>query len=417
MTTPRAARAGDIRPEAQLLLSCARAQMDADTAARVRTLLQGDFDWPYVLRTARLHGMEPLVYWHLQAIDSTAVPQAFLQPLRTHFYQNATRNLFLTRELLTLLHRFTGHGISVIPYKGPILALSLYRNLALRQFGDLDIVVRKADVPRAKGLMISLGYRPSLQLTAAQEAAYFQSQCQYSFTRDHGRVLVELHWDITPRHFTFPLDLERVWERLEPMSLAEATVLTFPLEDLLLILCVHGAKHLWERLEWICGVAELLRMGNRLAWMGVMARARELGSERMLCLGLFLASDLLGAPLPGEIWHRVQADPIVQALAGKVRERLFLEPHVPPGVFDRIRFHLRAREHVRSRLQYGLRLATTLSPGDWAIPLPTWLFPCYYLLRPIRLAGKYGLGGLRRDTQGSEHPREDGSSGEPSSAA
>jgi hypothetical protein len=132
-------------------------------------------------------------------------------------------------------------------------------------------------------------------------------------------------------------------------------------------------------------------------WGWVMEQAAALGSERMLFLGLFLANDLLGAVLPEDVWQRVRADPAVVSLAGQVRERLFGDAHGQPGDLGRCLFHLKARERLEDRVRYCVRLAVTTTPGDWAlVRLPSSLFPFYYVLRPIRLVRRYGLGLLRR---------------------
>ena len=178
-------------------------------------------------------------------------------------------------------------------------------------------------------------------------------------------------------------------------------VRTLSPEDLLLILCVHGAKHLWSQLGWISDVAELVRGHPSADWPWLLAEARALGSERMLLLGLFLARDLLDAPLPEAVRPALRADRVVESLAGQVVERLFGRPRGAAGVLESALFHLRAREHVRDRLRYGVRLAMTTTPGDWALlPLPVRLFPLYWLLRPIRLAGKYAAGAVRRGYDG-----------------
>jgi hypothetical protein len=90
------------------------------------------------------------LYQSLNTTCPEAVPKANLAQLRNYFHANAQRNLFLTQELLKLLTLFKTNGISAIPYKGPVLAVAVYGNLALRQFGDLDILVHKRDVLRAK---------------------------------------------------------------------------------------------------------------------------------------------------------------------------------------------------------------------------------------------------------------------------
>lgn len=419
------APAASIRLEVELLLCCARTCTDSAIVERIRALLREDIDWAYLTHTALQHGVMPLLYRSLYTTCPEAVPGAILDQLRGHFYANALRNFFLTRELLRLLKLFEAHGIPAIPYKGPVLAASVYGDLALRQFGDLDILVYQRDVPRAKDLLISQGYRLRGLRTSAQEEASLQVRHHYLFVSDDGRVTVELHWRIMERHFPFPLDPERLWERIEWVSLAGAMVRHFLPEDLLLILCVHGSKpwHCWQRLGWICDVAELIRVHQGLDWGRVMAQAGRLGSERRLFLGLCLARDLLGTALPEEVRQRMQADPVVKSLAAQVCERLFREADDPPGGFAEFRFHLRAIERRQDRVRSCLHFALTKTVITWALRPPisllsfpyslldrvptrnVWLWPLplfallcylYHLLLPIRRVAKYGLRRVKR---------------------
>jgi Uncharacterised nucleotidyltransferase len=157
--------------------------------------------------------------------------------------------------------------------------------------------------------------------------------------------------------FLFPLNPARLWERLERVSLGDITVRSLAPEDMLLILCVHGAKHHWGKLGWICDVAELLRAHPELAWTSLLAQARELGGRRMLCLGLLLAHELLGAVLPKEVWDHIEVDPVVPWLAAEVRSHLFAENHGPLWALDRRPFYLRLRERMRDRVPCALYLA------------------------------------------------------------
>ena len=194
MSSPSTRVAGAItRPEHELLLCCARARLNAETIARIRALLQIDVDWAYLLQTAQSHGMMPLLYWHLNSTCPESIPKDALDQLRDHFHATAQRNLFLTGELLMLLKLFEAHGIQAVPYKGPALGAAAYGNLSLRQFRDLDILVRKRDVLSAKDLLIAHGYRPSVHVTQAQEAAYLRSQYEYEFLREDGKV-VAVSW-------------------------------------------------------------------------------------------------------------------------------------------------------------------------------------------------------------------------------
>jgi hypothetical protein len=193
--------------------------------------------------------MVPLLYRNLHATYPEAVPGDVLVQLRDYFQANAQRNLFRTQELLKLLSLLEGQGVTAVPLKGPILTASVYGNLAFRQFCDLDILVRERDVLKARDLIASQGYRPAMQSDRAQEPLDLQSQRELVLKRDDGQVQVDLQWRIPADWLvlrSFPLGRGRLWERLEPFSIAGTTLSTFSPQDLLLILCVHGASHGWR---------------------------------------------------------------------------------------------------------------------------------------------------------------------------
>src|SRR5207244_1068830 len=126
------------------------------------------------------------------------------------------------------------------------------------------------------------------------------------------------------------------------LPLGGTLVRTLSAEHLLLVLCAHGAKHCWERLGWICDVAELLRRTPALDLSGMLAQARSLGVERIMLLGLRLAAELLDVPLPEDVACRARDDRVVGALAAQVRATLFRR--MPTGSshsWESRLFHLR----------------------------------------------------------------------------
>lgn len=380
---------GSIRPEWELLLWCVRVSSDALQARRIEALLHKELDWQYLLRTALRHSVMPLLYQSLVALCPAGVPETPLNQLRQYFRDNARRNFFLTGELFRCLHELHSHNIPAIPYKGPVLAASAYGDFALRQFDDLDFLLHESDILRAKELFIAQGYRPEFHLNHAQEMAYLRSQSAYKLVRDEETIIVELHWRIVEDYFSVPLNPEQLWERLEPISLAGKEVRTISAEDLLLILCVHGTKHCWERLGWVCDVARLIHTRSEMDWDQVIRQATALGAERMLFLGLFLAHELLGTTLPAVIWKRIEDDITVKSLAEQVQRWLLRGSAQPPGIVEVSLFHLKARERWQDKVRYATRLSITPTAGDWNLRLPPALFPLYYLLRPFRLIGTY----------------------------
>jgi hypothetical protein len=383
------------RPEIELLLCCARTQIDPMTVERIKVLLQQDIDWTYFIQTSARHGVMPFLYWSLNATCPELVPKPILSELRNFFHTNAQHNLLLTQELLRLLNLFQEHAIPAIPFKGPVLAVSAYGNLALRQFCDLDILVHERNGLRSKEMLVSQGYR------------FDDDGKTLSVERQWGIVQLDVQWRITRKEFGFNLDSEGLWKRRKSISVGGTTVFTLSTEDLLLLLCVHGSKHLWERLAWICDIAELVRVHQDIDWEKVIERASRAGTKRMLFLGLFLSWDLLEANLPEKILQRIQADPVVKSLAAQLSERMFAQVdetvQVDEPTFYRgernvffIRMHERPQDRIRFfLLTQGIHWLIPNKQDQAFLPLPTHLYFLYYLIRPIRLIGKYGLSPLK----------------------
>lgn len=386
----------DIRSEDDLLLCCSRTHMDPVRMERIAWLLGKDIDWPYLIRTAMAHGLIPLLYKNLKDTYPDAVPEGITSQIRNYFLLNARHNLLLDEELFKLLHLFEAHGVPAIPYKGPTLAASIYGDVTLRQFSDLDILIQKEDVKRARDLIIPLGYQPHINLSDVDVTHYIESRHELSFLRQDRRVAVELQWEITPRYLNFPIPSKYLWKSTERVSRKDSEFNALPAEVELLVMCVHGTKDLWARLLWVCDVAELIRKHDDLDWNRVISFSRTSGSLRMLFLGLLLSKNLLDAPIPEEVMKDVDADPMVGRLATKAEERVFKGSNGSFGYLKNLVFYFKVRERLRDRIQYCRRLATVITPEDRTfLSLPKFLSPLYYLIRPIRLMKKYGLKLLR----------------------
>ena len=144
-------------------------------------------------------------------------------------------------------------------------------------------------------------------------------------------------------------------------------------------------------------MAELLRAVPALGWAAVAASARAVRCERIVALGLLLAHDLLQAPVPAGLVGRARSLPAVRALAGRVCRRAFGGSDARPSGLRDALFQLRARERPGDGLRYALSLALAPTVADWtSVRLPGPLAFLYRLVRPARLAAKYGRLALSR---------------------
>jgi len=354
----------------ELLLSCARTK----PAPHIRV---ENIDWNYLFLLARRHAVVPLVYRQLK----DRLPERFKQ----YYLENAARNIVLTNELCRIIKLFADAGIEAIPYKGPILALFAYDDLALRRFVDLDVIVKKQDVARARDLLLADNYTLSKSLTESQQELLLRTQHNLQFTKDNRQLIVELHWEVAPHLFASTVQGDALWENLVEFDLNGTMVKTFSGDDLLFSLCVHGSRHLWERLGWICDVAELISR-RELNWPALLERAAKADSERMFLLGLRLAEKLLDANLPPEVKRRCEADKRLESLTLDVVEHLFNGPeHVPATSSEIFKYNLGVRKSFTARTRY---VAHMLRPTDGDVAarsLPSGLGFAYYLIRPFRL--------------------------------
>jgi hypothetical protein len=332
----------------------------------------------------------PLYYSRLQHAASGIVPAPQLQRLQKYFQENSARNVLLTAELGRLIDVLKRADIEAIPYKGPVLAAFAYQDIGLRRFVDLDIMVRKDDAVRAIQLFLADGYEFAKPLTDGQLEVLLRTQHNVQLRRYNRQLIVELHWEVASHLFASSVQADELWRHLEVINLNGREVKTLAAEDLIFSLCVHGSRHLWERLLWICDVAWLMS-GQNLSWPNLLERARSTHTERMFLLGVTLAVKLLGGEAPELVRNKLDSDSQLDKLAAAIIEGLFNGPvHRPASTGQIFRYNLMVRKSWPSRLRYFRHM---LNPTDGdlnAISLPAPLTFGYYLMRPFRLLFRPG---------------------------
>jgi hypothetical protein len=371
-----------------VLLACAVPRPDI---RRLNELLRPPPDWSVLLALAEEHGVLSLLAARLRECGDDIVPAEIRQKLQERHRAQLFFTLSLSAELFRLLERFAAAGIETLLVKGPVLSAQAYGDPGLRQYIDLDLLVRQDDILRATELMMGAGYEPDVPLSAIQAG---KIPGEYLFTRPNTKLLVELHTEHTFRYFPRPLPLDRFFERQIRVPLDAHEVPALSVEDELVLICIHGAKHFWERLMWIADVAALASRQTCIDWDRAMAAAREVGAARMLCVGLRLAADLLNTPLPEKVAAEVRADAAAGQLAVQIAGWLPAAGYAPPTLFKRARFRMRMRGGLFAGAAYLLRLSLSPTEEDWvegAEDQRPWILDA--LQRPFRLLRKYGRTG------------------------
>jgi hypothetical protein len=345
-------------PEWQALLQCAAPYPDSHHLAN---LLQR-VHWPLFLALAEDHGLVPLLAEQMQHLDSSLVSEDVRRTLRDTRRAHTVFTLQLTAELFRVLQRFAEAGLEILVTKGPVLSVRCYGDPGLRQYGDLDVVVRDRDILRATQVMLGLAYEPRIPLTAIHAR---KMPGEYSFRKPGTHLLVEFHTERTFRYHPRPLQIENLFQRRACVTIDGRDVPALSLEDELILICVHGAKHFWERLMWIADLAALISPRHAMDWDRVVTAAREVGAERILRLGLRLASDVLGANLPVHLEPGIRSDRAVSKLAAQITSRLVSGKPADIGILERAAFRVRMRGGLLPGAAYLFRLLLSPTEEDW----------------------------------------------------
>lgn len=381
-------------PELDLILACCGDDSDGCLSVRIQQILQRGVDWERLIQLTLQHGLVPVVFRRLSA-ENDASRSAGLEAFRQQDKANAHRTLWLTLELLNIHRHLQARGLEVLPYKGPVLAEMLYGNVTLRQFSDLDFLVRSDDLAKIKEALAELGYAPGLQLAQAAERDYLKSGYEYTFDGARGRNLLEIKWQILPRFYSIGFDVSDFFERAAVVTIEGQKLRTLCEQDLMLVLCVHAAKHVWKQISWLCDIVQLAR-SRGLDWAALQARARKLGIMRMVAVTFLLAHKLLGAPWPAQLGAEIERDTEAEVLAQRIVRLVVTEEEFDPESMAYFRLMVRLRERRQDRISFWWRLLFTPGAGEWAaVRLPRPLFPLYRLVRLCRLVGRLN----------TQHPR------------
>jgi hypothetical protein len=381
-------------PEKRLLLCCARTRTGPRINEEIREITAAALDWDFLRTSAAENSILPLVARQLTRAAQDIVPSSELERLKNASRASAMRCLVLAAELIRIMELLESRGIQAIPYKGPVLAVQAYGEIALREFDDLDIVLRQRDMARAHDLMQEIGYQPRFGWYFAPRRSVVPGE--YNYRDQQRRLIVEFHTEQTLRHFPVQPDLDDMVQRLVPVILSGHEIPTFGPEDMLPLLCIHGGKDFWERISWIADISEFIQSHSQLDWDQVFRRAGLLRAGRMLHIGLALAAKLLSAPLPEEVSARVRSDSVASRVASDVAQRHFDRDSPERDAAARFNFRRRMVEGTFSGWQYSIRLATEPADEDGEMmSLPRPLAPLYAVLRPFRLLRKYATSGGR----------------------
>lgn len=307
----------------EALRYCLGTGTDGKNTARLHRLLPSD--WDSLIEQSSWHSVMPLLYQSAKALGpGISIADSVLQRLREKYLHSALENLRRYRQLSELLRALQSDGIPVIALKGAHLAKVVYGNIALRPMSDIDLLVKKEDLPGVEEKMFGLGYGYG-PFAFANKSWIAERTGNLAYMPAKNGAVVEIHWSIGPTS-PFNIDTEGLWERARPTTINGTPVSVLSPEDLLLHLCLHTSfqNAFVTGLLPFCDIVKTIRhYRDELDWEEVQRRVSQWDVARPVYLTLNLARELLRAAVPDELLDKIRPNDFDRKMTTWAREQIF----------------------------------------------------------------------------------------------
>lgn len=299
--------------ELEFLVCLSLPSLSEPRLERARSICESGLDWDYLLSAAAFHGVVPAFVKHVKAHFGSVVPAKVLEQFNIRIKQITTQNLALVGTFLRFYSELEKQGVRSATFKGPALALLAYKDLFMREFGDVDLVVDRNDVKATQKLLITLGYKPlperdpPLSESFIQSERFLKATTEHTFARTSPTGVIDVHWEVQPSHL-LPVTSNQVLSSSVHISLEGRSIRTLEPNLLFVVLAAHASKHAWDRFVWIVDIVQLLDNCPDLDFQKIYSIADSLHVDNMVTLALLLTNRFFDMAMPPLASSRVNGN-------------------------------------------------------------------------------------------------------------
>jgi len=345
-----------------------------------------NIDWQKWKNLLIDHGVLPQVYMSIKNKPIEGFPENVLEEIKSLFYLNTSRNTVVCSQLNILLETMqtAKEKITVIPFKGPVLAVQAYNDSAYRSYADLDVLIDKKDFSRFYDHMINLGYQPLYPFKESKRKWWAALGREYVFSKK------DIHVDVHSRiqrgpEFIGSRTRTVIMEECREISIMDHRVNALSPEYSLLAICINATKDGWQRLCYVIDLACLVQNNQDLKWNSLVLAAKKMKVYTMLCIGIKLSNEFLGVQLPVEIKEEDIEKRKVLKLSRLYSTNLE-QGRVLPKKFSSQILEIRTVDTVWGKFRYLCYYLFVPKISDLEdISIIGFLFPLYFFLRPLML--------------------------------
>jgi hypothetical protein len=300
-------------------LLCLASPIDAEKEAIRALISMGSghtLDWQRFWQTVTHNDVGPLVSANLRWLGHwSSLPGWLQQKLQARADEIAAANARRRDGAGRFFTACTRDGVPVIVLKGMLFAETIYRNPGYKRMNDLDLLVRFADIDRVKAIYSELGLFP-LELLEGGDDAPRRDKTHHlpAYVSDDLGFIVGTHWDLASPKRGFKTDIDGLWSRAQPTTVAGHLVHALSPEDNFHHLCIHF--HYYKTgLKELADFVNLARGTPHFDWDLVHQRLDSAGTWGTAARPLPIVEALYPGTIPEQILEacRRHGDPGVVA--------------------------------------------------------------------------------------------------------
>ncbi|UYP06762.1 nucleotidyltransferase family protein [Priestia megaterium] len=222
-----------------------------------RPLPENPDDYTSILEDTEHFHLSATVYSLLKQqgrIEQT--PIYFQSQLQKEYQTTLYNNLYIKNQLKLVLDTFEANGISAIPLKGILFAETYFGHFSARRTTDIDILIRKEDMEKAKMCIQKLEYN------VERDWPSYHFHRTFSKMMPHSPVplTIELHRDIL-RENSSSLEIEQFWKHSTPLEGYKHIKQLSEVHTFYMI-CLHGWKHGMDSLKYFIDIIQTIHVLN-----------------------------------------------------------------------------------------------------------------------------------------------------------
>jgi hypothetical protein len=228
-------------------------------------------DWADVLREAKAHDVQALLYTALKDVSSNIDSwSCFITELKRITVFTTTRMMQRNHEVSEALLRLKAAGIPVIAFKGIVLK-NLYPHPELRTMGDADLLVSDKYIDLSKEVLEQMGFYNH------------STDAKHIVMISNNSCVIELHWTLINHEvYDVPDNFEKeIWNNKIPTIVNGVEIFTLGIEDHLLFLCHHMRTHMLHSgfgIRQICDFVLFVEsVIDTIDWIKLFEKAETLG--------------------------------------------------------------------------------------------------------------------------------------------